>query len=920
MAKPTFIKAETYTTKSQRYDELLKEGIEWIQKFSGNQWTDYNYHDPGITFLEQLCFALTDLGYKTNFPIEDILFIGKDNFDLEENNLFYPPHKILPSNPLTASDYRKLILDKINNIQNAWVFPENDNLQNIAGLHHVKVQLNDNLNSEQIQQAHKQVNELIMEHRTLCTDFYPVTSLKKNEIKFHGNITLDSFVVGEKVLANIFLKIEQSISNKPKFYNYTELEENGYDVNKLYTGPLTQKGFLKDVDFSDKTNEIYISELKEIMYSIEGVQEIENLVFFKNGIQIFDDYIAFEKDSYPSLISHDEAFFDDELEGIQFYRNDSIYKIDKIIFQQTYDALAVEEKKLHHQNFSNPLNTFKGRFTQDDFESYYSIMRELPSIYGLREDELPSKSSDLRKAQVKQLKAYLLIFDQFMANHISQVTNIRTLFSVDNENNRTQFNQIPVDVPEIETIIGSDLSAYQAYLDKNVESRSEFFERKNTILDHMIARFGESFNTSLLGKIYALHNDDASEMDIEQYCLNIKINYAQRLRELGYSRAKSFDYTKKRRDDTNLSGIEKRLKLKLGIQKNISDSIVSFFTNKAQLLESKEVWEKKTLSIEEGPQLEVLALPVQAYKEEDIRFYLNNVNAFKFLFLNGTKLKNYTIVKTSNECFLLFKGIESQPPALLYSAKSEEKCTEKKVQAIQKIKEFNALSEGFYMIENILLRPNAQKKFTLYIQDENHKRVMESYYTSYGEIKPELFSDFSILAVDKKNYNVVKQTNTNKFEIVLYDLLNKPLFKSCTAYDKEVFAKEAIPLMIQFFGKLAMEDQIKDFSEVVAINDLSNKFPNDFNYSNELNFIFPDWPSRFQNKEFKNHIIQVLNENIPAHLNFKVHYLTINQINQFEEAYTQWTSLKRSKPSKELDSKSLQIIQMLLSYKKDEKK
>ena len=76
MSKPKFIIPDQYTTKSQRYEELLEEGIEWIQKFSGNLWTDYNFHDPGITFLEQLCFGITDLGYKTNFPISDVLFIG----------------------------------------------------------------------------------------------------------------------------------------------------------------------------------------------------------------------------------------------------------------------------------------------------------------------------------------------------------------------------------------------------------------------------------------------------------------------------------------------------------------------------------------------------------------------------------------------------------------------------------------------------------------------------------------------------------------------------------------------------------------------------------------------------------------------------------------------------------------------------
>ena len=919
MLEPKFIKADNYNTKSQRYDELLKEGIEWIQRFSGNQWTDYNFHDPGITILEQLCFALTDLGYKTNFPFEDLIFIGRDKFNLEEQNLFYPLHKILPSNPLTANDYRKLILDKIKNIQNAWIFPEKDNLQNIAGLHHVKVQLNDNLSPEQIQKTLKDVDEIIMEHRALCTDFYPTTSLKKNEIKFHGDLTLDSFAVGEEVLAKIYIKIEESISNKPKFYDYDELEETGYDVLELYAGTLTQKGFLKDVDFSEKTNEIYVSELKEIIYSVEGVQAIENLVFYKDGIQVFDDYISFEKDAYPSLISLEDTFFDNELEGIQFYRNDSFYKIDKIIFQQIYDALAVAEKEIHQQTFSNPLDNLRGRFDQQDFEHYYSIMRELPSIYGLREDELPSKSSDLRRAQANQLRAYLLIFDQFMANHISQVTNIRNLFSVDISKSKTQFNQIPTDVPELEAIVGTDLEKYQIYLDEHVETRNEFFERKNLILDHLLARFGESFDTSLLGKIHALNNDDLSNLEVKKYCLDIKINYAKALLELGYSRVKAFDYTKNRANDSNLSGIEKRLKLKLGIQKNISESTVYFFSEKAHLIESEEVWRKKILSIDNGPELEVLSLPKNSYDNENIRFYLNKVDAFKYLFLNGSKLKNYTIVKSNNRYILLFKGIEGQPPALLCKANSEDECLEKKRKAIQKIKEFNTLSEGFYMIENILLRPTSQKKFTHYILDKNKKRLLQSYYDASNEIDRELLGDFYILAVDKKNYNVVKKPSTNKYEIVLYGLLNKPLFKSVNTFNKEDLAKEAIPLMIQFFKNQLVENQMEGFTEVVAINDLSNKFPNEFNYTNRLNFIIPDWPSRFQNKELKNYITQLLQENIPAHLHFEVYYLSINQMSQFEAAYTKWISCKQSGNSMELDSTSLQIIQMLLSYKKNEK-
>ena len=87
MSLPKELNTEKYSSKSQRFEELLEEGIFHIQNFSGDNWTDYNYHDPGITILEQICYAITDLGYKSNFPVEDLLMVGVDNYDFEKKNL-----------------------------------------------------------------------------------------------------------------------------------------------------------------------------------------------------------------------------------------------------------------------------------------------------------------------------------------------------------------------------------------------------------------------------------------------------------------------------------------------------------------------------------------------------------------------------------------------------------------------------------------------------------------------------------------------------------------------------------------------------------------------------------------------------------------------------------------------------------------
>jgi hypothetical protein len=58
---------------SSNYEFLRRKGLEYIEKLGSKLWTDYNIHDPGITILEALAYALTDLGLRTSLDIKDLL-------------------------------------------------------------------------------------------------------------------------------------------------------------------------------------------------------------------------------------------------------------------------------------------------------------------------------------------------------------------------------------------------------------------------------------------------------------------------------------------------------------------------------------------------------------------------------------------------------------------------------------------------------------------------------------------------------------------------------------------------------------------------------------------------------------------------------------------------------------------------------
>lgn len=89
------------------FELLRNEAIAFIQRISGNIWTDYNAHDPGITILEVLCYAITDLSYRSNKPIQDLL--AEESGSLAGQ--FFRASQILPGKALTMEDYRKLLMD-----------------------------------------------------------------------------------------------------------------------------------------------------------------------------------------------------------------------------------------------------------------------------------------------------------------------------------------------------------------------------------------------------------------------------------------------------------------------------------------------------------------------------------------------------------------------------------------------------------------------------------------------------------------------------------------------------------------------------------------------------------------------------------------------------------------------------------------
>lgn len=122
-----FISKSKPATSGQDYSFLREAGIGYVQSLSSDIWTDYNIHDPGVTILEVLAYAITDLSARANKPVNDLLASKPNALDTEKD--FFSAAEILPSSPVTANDFRKLLIDHPD-IRNAWL-TKSDNSEQI---------------------------------------------------------------------------------------------------------------------------------------------------------------------------------------------------------------------------------------------------------------------------------------------------------------------------------------------------------------------------------------------------------------------------------------------------------------------------------------------------------------------------------------------------------------------------------------------------------------------------------------------------------------------------------------------------------------------------------------------------------------------------------------------------------------------
>ena len=440
------------------FDKLRTEGIGYLGKLSGKIWTDHNVHDPGITILEVLCYALLDLGYRTNLPAEDI-FTRKSEDKSKDDN-FFTPAQILACNPLTITDYRKLLID-IEGVKNAWLevatkevdkcrqtpVKEKKQQKNSAnstnevdenqtscktflnGLYHVYIEL-ENEEADRDRVLCK-VKKALMAHRNLCEDFVDVHILCKLEIGVCADIELEENANIEEVYISIAEKLRSFFSPSPQFYTLQQLLDKNKPIEEIFAGRpynITEShGFVDTDELQDLKlrKEIHLSDVYNAIFEIEGVRKIKNLILRNCESKQLD------KNWKYALPQNHIPDFSVECSGFQFSKNGLNLPFDIQKYKTLFDLNFTQNGKILYQSPAPNLHSeIPNGIYRKDLSDYTLLENDFPRVYGIAEGGLSDSASSERKAQAMQLKGYLLFFDQLLSNYLAQLTNVRALFSM----------------------------------------------------------------------------------------------------------------------------------------------------------------------------------------------------------------------------------------------------------------------------------------------------------------------------------------------------------------------------------------------------------------------------------------------------------------------------------------------------------
>lgn len=567
MAEPLTISLEEPANKGVNYSSLQEEGLRLVQQLAGGVWTDYNEHDPGVTTLEQLCYALTELSYRAELPLKDLLINKRSGRIETRRQALFIPRRILTCNPVTENDYRKLLADRIPQVANVWLTPHHS--PRVNGLYEIAVYAPGAdpcaCDKEDLpEEIRRRVMRVYCRHRGLCENVFSINILKPLPVIVYADVNINDASAPEATLAGLLFRLGNFLAPELPRRSLKSLLDEGRSGDDIFNGPLLRNGFIDDDQLQPKAKAIRMQDVVGVMAKSPGVISSRNV-----SARVGDEAEPYQPGASIEVPDGDIPRLDtrpDARRGgysIRLYRNGVECRPNPQRVRRELDKLWAGHRRTYRlmgqyeQFFGVPQGHYR------DVEPYYSIQNQYPDVYGINSSGLPEDATPARRGQAKQLKGYLLAFEQLLADFFAQLAHGKDLYSIEGVRRKTYFYQsLSESVPDVGPLLKE---GYHDGLKRLVRSEDPFVERRNRFLDFLLALYAEAVSPGSAPGGCGGQDDGSAGEEL----LGVKLALLRNMVALTHNRGRGIDYLALP-SMRNVAGMEVKCRIQLGM--NVFDN------------------------------------------------------------------------------------------------------------------------------------------------------------------------------------------------------------------------------------------------------------------------------------------------------------------------------------------------------------
>lgn len=376
--------------------------------------------------------------------------------------------------------------------------------------------------ADRVRRAAAGVNQLqsyLAGWRNLGEQAVRIGVARVQEIAVRARIEVTGGIDLEQLLANLFADLDLMLTPRVRFDSLSTRRSAQPDPGSIYDGPLLRNGFLaRDALADTHPAVLFLSDVLRLIMRRRTAAD-SDVVTQENPAG--RDIVAVTDLALTNFINNRPITSEAEdclkLVEIQRYRPHLSVAKSRIVLVRNDSEVSYDIGRVERLLADLLLGLDQGSRTADPspvwpvspgdllpVDEYTPLQEELPAIYGVGRAVLPDSAGLARHAGVKQLAGYLLLFEQILGDVTTQLGNINRFFSGDAGEDTTYFTRPPFDVPNSPSLLrrfplGGDWSTFVA--DRNnpvtralhdaAETPTEVLDRRNRMLDHLLARQGE---------------------------------------------------------------------------------------------------------------------------------------------------------------------------------------------------------------------------------------------------------------------------------------------------------------------------------------------------------------------------------------------------------------------------------------------